>query len=92
MLVVIANDMAPAVRGRMKLWFVEIKPGVFISGISNALAKKVVTYLMQQKFGAGSLLFESQTSAPGCRIHTLGIPDVKIVKLSGLQLISKRKI
>ena len=31
MLVVVANDLPPAVRGRMKLWFVEPRPNVFVS-------------------------------------------------------------
>lgn len=92
MLLVIANDIAPAVRGRMKLWFIEVKPGVFISGISNTLGRKVVDYLLEQRFGADSLLFESLNIAPGYKIYPLGVPDYKLVTYSGLQLIEKYKI
>ncbi len=45
MLVVIANDLPPAVRGRMKLWFIEPRANIFVSGIKDSLAKKVVDYL-----------------------------------------------
>ena len=45
MLVVIANDLPPAVRGRMKLWFVEPRANMFVSGIKDSVAKKVVDYL-----------------------------------------------
>ena len=45
MLVVIANDLPPAVRGRMKLWFVEPRANMFVSGIKDSVAKKVVEYL-----------------------------------------------
>ncbi|MFU8787817.1 MAG: type I-E CRISPR-associated endoribonuclease Cas2e, partial [Methylobacter sp.] len=47
MLVVIANDLPPAVRGRLKLWFVEPRPNVFVSGIKDSVAQKVVDYLYQ---------------------------------------------
>lgn len=92
MLVVIANNLSPAVRGRMKLWFIEVKPNVFISGISNSLAKNVVNYLLQQRFGAGSLLFESLNFSPGYRIYSLGSSELKIVNFSGMQLIEKHHI
>ena len=45
MLVVIANDLPSAVRGRMKLWFIEPRPNVFVSGVKDSVAKKVVEYL-----------------------------------------------
>ncbi len=45
MLVVVANDLPPAVRGRMKLWFIEPRANIFVSGIKDSLAKKVVAYL-----------------------------------------------
>ncbi|UDC41130.1 type I-E CRISPR-associated endoribonuclease Cas2e [Klebsiella quasivariicola] len=47
MLVVLANDLPPAVRGRMKLWFVEPRPNVFVSGVKDSVAQTVVDYLMQ---------------------------------------------
>ena len=45
MLVVVANDLPPAVRGRMKLWFVEPRANVFVSGINDSVATTVVDYL-----------------------------------------------
>lgn len=87
MLVLITNDIHPAVRGRLKLWFIEVKPGVFISGISDYLAKKIVDFLIKQKYGAGSLLIESTKSAPGYLIHVLGVPDRKLIRLTNLQLV-----
>ena len=48
MLIVIANDLPPAVRGRMKLWFVEPKANVFVSGIKDQVATKVIDYLYKE--------------------------------------------
>ena len=88
MIVLITNDLHPAVRGRMKLWFVEIKPGVFVTGVSGYLSKKITQFLLKQKFGAGTLLIESSSLSPGYRIHTFGLPDRKLIKISNLQLIA----
>lgn len=91
MIVLITNDLHPAVRGRIKLWFVEIRPGVFITGISGYLSKKIVQFLLKQKFGAGSLLIESSTSSPGYKIHHYGQPKRQLIKISGLQLIASNE-
>ena len=37
MLVVIAENLPDAVRGKMKLWFIEPKPNVFVSSVADAL-------------------------------------------------------
>lgn len=86
MIVLIANDLAPAVRGRLKLWFVEPKPNVFVSGIKDSLAEKVVDYLISQKLGAGSVLFTSISQPPGFRTFYFGITDKPTVQLSGFDL------
>lgn len=45
MIVVMADEIPPAVRGRMKLWFIEIKTNVFVSGVKDAVARDVVKFL-----------------------------------------------
>lgn len=92
MIILIANDLPAAARGRLKLWFIEPKPNVFVSGIKDSLAEKVVSFILSQKLGSGSLLFESINKAPGYRIHTFGISDRKIINVSGFQLIETSKI
>ena len=88
MLVVIANDLPPAVRGRMKLWFVEPRANVFVSGIKDNVAQKVVDYLREHcPPESGLLIFLKTPEPPGYRI--LGRGDLKreIVLLDGLQLV-----
>jgi CRISPR-associated protein Cas2 len=91
MLVVIANDLPPAVRGRMKLWFVEPKPNVFVSGIKDSTADKVLEYLYKHcGFEAGLLTFRTIPVPPGYEIRTLG-PTKKIhTEISGLQLVVEK--
>lgn len=87
MLVVIANDLPPAVRGRMKLWFVEAKANVFVSGIKDSVAKSVIEYLLKScRPKSGLLIFQQISAAPGYKIHSLGDTRRRLKEISGLQL------
>ncbi len=88
MLVVVANDLPPAVRGRMKLWFIEPRPNVFVSGIKDSVATTVIDYLYKHcPTDSGILMFRSISQSPGYEIRTIGPPRKPIMELSGLQLI-----
>ena len=93
MLVVVSNDLPPAIRGRMKLWFIELKPNVFVSGLKDAAANRVVNYLYTHcPSGSGLLILSSIKKSPGYSIKWLGNLKKELVELSGLQLvIEKRK-
>jgi CRISPR-associated protein Cas2 len=59
MLVVLANHVPPAVRGRMKLWFVEPRPNLFVSGIRDSTADRVVDYLFEHcSLSSGLMVFQ----------------------------------
>ena len=88
MLVVLANDLPPAVRGRMKLWFVEPRPNVFVSGVKDSVEQTVVDYLMQHcPAESGLMLFRSISEPPGYEIRHKGEVRKPIINISGLQLI-----
>ena len=88
MLVVLANDLPPAVRGRMNLWFVEPRPNVFVSGVNDSVAQTVVEYLMQHcPARSGLMLFRSIPQPPGYEIRYKGEVRKPIINISGLQLI-----
>lgn len=88
MLVVIANDLPPAVRGRMKLWFVEPRANVFVSGVKDHVAETVVSYLMSHcPAESGLVVFRSLRVPPGYEIRTQGPTRKLMTKLTGLQLV-----
>lgn len=92
MLVVIANYLPPAVRGRMKLWFVEPRANVFISGIKDATAQAVVDYLFEHcPQDSGLTLFRRINKAPGYLIRTMGDPTRSLTEISGLQLVLEKE-
>jgi CRISPR-associated protein Cas2 len=86
MLVLFANNLPSACRGRLKLWFIEVRLSIYVSGLNNNLAEKVVTYLLSYQWDAGAILFKSKSQSPGYEIITLGKPDRKIIRLSMLPL------
>ncbi|MBD2858161.1 type I-E CRISPR-associated endoribonuclease Cas2 [Spongiibacter sp. KMU-158] len=88
MLVVVANDLPPAVRGRMKLWFVEPRANIFISGVKDSVAKKVIDYLIKHcPSESGVVMFRSLPEPPGYEIRTIGPTRKALIEISGLQLV-----
>jgi CRISPR-associated protein Cas2 len=91
MLVVIANDLPPAVRGRMKLWFIEPRANVFVSGIKDSLAKKIVTYLHRHcPANSGLMIFNSSSTTPGYEVYGMGDTRKTLAEISGLQLVIEK--
>lgn len=91
MLVVIANDLPPAVRGRMKLWFIEPRPNVFVSGVKDAVAKKVVEYLRGHcPLESGLMVFRRIPVTPGYEIRGIGDTKRSVTEISGLQLVIEK--
>lgn len=64
MIVVVSEYIPPAVRGRMKLWFIEPKPNVFVSGVKDAVAQKVVEYLYDYCPPESNLVIIHSTGKP----------------------------
>lgn len=93
MLVVIANDLPPAVRGRMKLWFIEPRPNVFVSGVKDAVAKKVVDYLYDHcPLESGLMIFRHIPETPCYEIRGIGDTKRNLTEISGLQLVIEKQI
>lgn len=88
MLVVVANDLPPAVRGRMKLWFIEPRPNVFVSGIKDSLATTVVNYLYKHcPPESGIVIFRSLPRTPGYEVRSIGPNRKRLTTICGLQLV-----
>ncbi|WP_053035506.1 type I-E CRISPR-associated endoribonuclease Cas2e, partial [Vibrio cholerae] len=57
----------------MKLWFVEPRANVFVSGVKDSVAVTVVDYLMQHcPAESGLMLFRSIPDPPGYEIRYKG--------------------
>ncbi|MGL5224828.1 MAG: type I-E CRISPR-associated endoribonuclease Cas2e [Aeromonas sp.] len=75
----------------MKLWFIEPRPNVFVSGIKDSVADTVVEYLYQHcSPSAGVVIFKSIAKTPGYQIRTIGSPTKALCELTGLQLVVEK--
>lgn len=91
MLVVVANDLPPAVRGRMKLWFLEPKPNVFVSGVKDSVAETVLEYLYDYcPMDSGVVIFRSLRSAPGYEMRSIGSTTKKWTMVTGMELVVEK--
>lgn len=88
MLIVVANDLPAAVRGRMKLWFIEPRPNIFVSGIKASLATTVIDYLYKHcPSQSGIVIFRSLPEPPGYEVRSVGPSRKVMTNISGLQLV-----
>ena len=91
MLIVLANDLPPAVRGRMKLWFIGPRPHVFVSGIKDSVAGTVIEYLYLHCTPAACVvIFKSIAKTPGYQLRTIGSPTKMLCEINGLQLVVEK--
>lgn len=90
MIVVVASQIPPAVRGRMKCWFIEIKPNVFVSGVKDHVAKDVIDYLLTScPIESDMLVLQSINKPPFYSVIKRGHNLQNIKTVSGLPLIFK---
>lgn len=93
MVVVIANNLPPAVRGRMKLWFVEPRANVFVSGIKDSVAEKVIKYLIKScPQSSGLMIFQRSNITPGFKIWGEGDPKKKSTLLDGYPVVIEKEM
>ncbi len=72
----------------MKLWFVEPRPNVFVSGIKDSVAKTVIDYLHKHcPAQSGIVMFRSLPGPPGYEVRTIGPTRKPLTEISGLQLV-----
>lgn len=88
MLVIIANDLPPAVRGRLKLWCIEPRPNVFVSGVKDSLSEHIVNYLHKHCPAKSALImFYAISKPPGYKIQSIGPTRKPLISISGLPLV-----
>ena len=88
MVVLIAKKLPPSLRGKLKLWFVEVQPNVFVSGIKDNLASELADFVFEHAtVDSGLILFRSTKKSPGYDIVTKGTFSDSVVDINGMNLI-----
>jgi len=73
----------------MKLWFIEPRANVFVSGIKDSRWRKtVIDYLYKHcPPESGIVIFRSMPKPPGYEIRTIGPTRKAMTEINGLQTI-----
>ncbi len=87
MTVVIANDMPPAIRGLLRRWFIEPRPGVYVGSINMRTREKVIDYLRRNAPSLSMLVIFDDDSSQGFNVLSYGTPDRQFIRKCGLRLV-----
>ena len=91
MVVVIASKIPPSVRGRLKLWFIEPRANVFVSGVKDSVADRVVQELWETcNVSTGIMVIKSRRGGVGYIVETRGEIDRCVYHESGFFLVSDK--
>lgn len=75
----------------MKLWFIEPRPNVFVSGIKDSVAETVIEYLFKSCGpNSGLIVFRRTPTTPGFTVAEYGTPRRKTTRRFGPSLVLER--
>jgi CRISPR-associated protein Cas2 len=88
MLVIVVENVPPRLRGRLALWLLEVRAGVYVGEYSRRVRE-----MLWQQVGAGigdgnAVLIWSTNTESGFDFHTLGKNRRIPVEFDGLKLVS----
>ena len=87
MLVIVVNDAPPRLRGRLAVWLIEIRAGVYVGNYSRR-TREVLWEQVQKHIGGGdAILAWGVPSDAGYDFETCGADRRIPVDLDGLKLV-----
>jgi len=91
MLVIVLEDAPPRLRGRLSLWFLEVRAGVYVGNASARLRDRVWSEIRENLEDGNAVMVEhSASSEAGFRFRTAGRTRRIPVDWDGLQLVEFR--
>ncbi len=88
MTVVVTEAIPPRLRGRLAVWLLEVRAGVYIGDVSRRTREKIWEY-MEADLGDGNVIMAWATNTEsGFDFQTLGVNRRIPVEFDGLRLVS----
>jgi len=88
MLVIVLENAPPRLRGRLSLWFLEVRAGVYVGNASARLRERVWTEIRENLIDGNAVMVEHAVSSEvGFRFRTAGQNRRIPVDWDGLQLV-----
>ncbi len=92
MVVVIAKAIPNQVRGKLKLWFVEVAPYVFVSGVKDFCAEKIANYVWHYcDMDSQLIIIRDISRPPYYKVTEKRFTQDEFLSICGIKLKVKRQ-
>lgn len=88
MLMVVTENVPPRLRGRLAIWLLEIRAGVYVGGTSKRIREMIWQQVIQLSDGGNVVMAWATNSESGFEFQTWGENRRIPVDLDGLRLVS----
>jgi len=89
-LVVVTENVPPRLRGRLAIWLLEVRAGVYIGNVSRRTREMLWEQLSEGYEGGNVVMAWASNSESGYEFQTLGENRRLPVEFDGLRLVSFR--
>ncbi len=88
MLVIVVENVPPRLRGRLAVWLIEVRAGIYVGDLSRRV-REMIWSQVEQGLGEGNaVMVWSTNTESGFDFLTLGNNRRMPVELDGLKLVS----
>lgn len=88
MLMVVTENVPPRLRGRLAIWLLEIRAGVYVGDTSKRIREMIWQQVIQLSDGGNVVMARATNSESGFEFQTSGENRRIPVDLDGLRLVS----
>ncbi len=88
MLVIVTENVPPRLRGRLGLWLVEVRAGVYVGKVSRRVREMIRDNLEQGVEEGNVVMVWSSNTESGFDVLTLGTNRRIPVEMDGIKLVS----
>jgi CRISPR-associated protein Cas2 len=88
MLVIVVENVPPRLRGRLAVWLIEIRAGVYVGDLSVKVREMIWSHIEKGIEGGNAVMVWTTNTESGFDFITLGKNRRLPVELDGLKLVS----
>jgi CRISPR-associated protein Cas2 len=87
-LAVVAENVPPRLRGRLAIWLLEVRAGVYIGDVSKRTREMIWEQLSEGYENGSVVMAWASPNESGYEFQTLGVNRRKPVEYDGLRLVA----
>lgn len=88
MLVIVVENVPPRLRGRLGLWLVEVRAGVYVGKVSRRVREMIIENIVKGIENGNAVIAWATNTESGFDLVTLGANRRIPVEMDGIKLVS----